>query len=500
MIFYINYKEKKSLCQNKNNIFTKRFLLTQTIHYGTLITSKIIGFKPFFVLKKYFFKFLVSIFTGLIYVKRFFITVSKSLSKPFSIIGLFLIKNFFIRVYKIYLIIYKIIASIITPLKQWAFAPLTGSGMIYIVLSIIVFTVLFDNINAQETRQDETSIEFRNNILFKLTSDTTNELIEERGSNTQQKSIYSYIEDATSKPYVSRQDTINELLAQKKEYVTITTEETLVKPSIASTQTNLKLRNKIEEYIILPGDTIGGIAEKFGLSIQTILWANNLTVKSYIKPAQKLIIPPANGLIYQIKKNDTLATIAKTYKSDLEQIISFNKLADSKDIQIGQTILLPGGQKPTPVISTIPKKTTSQKNPATVYEKATPQYSSSTSTSQLLWPTDMRIITQYYSWRHTGLDIDGTYQTRNYASEDGVVITAQGGWNGGYGLYIVIDHGNGLQTLYAHNSKLFVAVGDTVKRGQVIGMVGSTGQSTGTHIHYEVRVNGRRVNPLQYIK
>ena len=106
------------------------------------------------------------------------------------------------------------------------------------------------------------------------------------------------------------------------------------------------------------------------------------------------------------------------------------------------------------------------------------------------------MITQYYGWRHTGLDIDGHYDSPIYASHDGTVTTA--GWNsGGYGLQILVS-GDGFTTRYAHSSKMFVKVGDTVKKGDVIAMVGTTGRSTGTHLHYEVYVNGSRVNPLSY--
>jgi murein DD-endopeptidase MepM/ murein hydrolase activator NlpD len=119
--------------------------------------------------------------------------------------------------------------------------------------------------------------------------------------------------------------------------------------------------------------------------------------------------------------------------------------------------------------------------------------------TKLLWPTTQHSITQYYGWNHTGVDLDGDYVDAIYASADGVVETA--GWNsGGYGLMIFIDHQNGMKTRYAHASKMFVKAGDRVKKGQVIAMVGTTGRSTGTHLHYEVYLNGKRQNPLKYIK
>jgi murein DD-endopeptidase MepM/ murein hydrolase activator NlpD len=118
----------------------------------------------------------------------------------------------------------------------------------------------------------------------------------------------------------------------------------------------------------------------------------------------------------------------------------------------------------------------------------------------MIWPTPGRRITQYYSWSHQGLDIGDKIGTPLYAADDGVVIIAQGGWNGGYGNTILLDHGGGKRTRYGHASKLFVKVGDEVKKGETIAAMGSTGRSTGPHLHFEVLVNGTRYNPLNYIK
>lgn len=451
------------------------------------------------MVKKFGLKFIVTILTSFIYIKRFFVYIGKKLLLPTRFIYRLFAGTIFLPVYKTYVLIYKNLQKLFSPIKQWAFAPLGGKYVIYVVVVLISFTVLFDNINAQETRIDETSLELQNNIIYKLTADEDLELIEEKRTETPVSQRFTYLDDTFTKPYLSRQDTIDALLENNVDPIELVQGDTLIKPSISATQTNLKLRDQVITYTVLSGDTLGGIAQKFGLNIQSILWANNLTLRSYIKPGQSLTIPPVNGMIYKIKRNDTLSKIASTYKADVDKIIEFNNLIDATDIQVGQSVMLPDAEKPAPVVRrTAPPKRTAPI--PTVYEKTSPTYSNSTSTSKLLWPTDMRVITQYYSWRHTGLDIDGTYQTRNYASESGTVIKAQGGWNGGYGLYVIIDHGGGLQTLYAHNSKLFVKVGDRVQRGQVIGMVGSTGRSTGTHIHYEVRLNGKRVNPLHYIR
>ena len=159
--------------------------------------------------------------------------------------------------------------------------------------------------------------------------------------------------------------------------------------------------------------------------------------------------------------------------------------------------MIPGGTPPAIVPTvTIARTRPTETVPVNIPK---PANASATGGATLLWPTPGHVITQYYGWRHTGLDVDGTLASPLYASESGTVTIA--GWHsGGYGLQVMIKHDNGMVTRYAHASKLFVKVGDRVTRGQTIAMMGSTGRSTGSHLHYEVYVNGRRQNPLSYIR
>jgi murein DD-endopeptidase MepM/ murein hydrolase activator NlpD len=124
--------------------------------------------------------------------------------------------------------------------------------------------------------------------------------------------------------------------------------------------------------------------------------------------------------------------------------------------------------------------------------------------SGFVWPTAVHLVTQYFTWQHHGIDIaGGSFSTPNYAAKAGVVEKAQCGWNSGYGCEIIINHGGGIKTLYGHNSKLLVSVGDKVVAGQTIGMMGNTGNvrgRTGIHLHFEVLVNGARTNPFQFVK
>ncbi len=284
-------------------------------------------------------------------------------------------------------------------------------------------------------------------------------------------------------------------------------------------------RTKTEQYSVQDGDTISTIARRFGVNVGTILWANNLTVRSTIRPGSSLKIPPVSGVLHTIKKGDTLKKIASTYDASEEEINAFNKLSEGATLAIGEEIMIPDGTPPeinTPIA--IRKPAANNIRPdvpiariankaVDVYQELTGQQDSRTKPTDIadaeeedskaktkfLWPTKQRIINQYYGWKHTGLDLEGDYVDPIYASADGVVETA--GWNsGGYGLQIIVNHGNGNKTRYAHASKMYVKVGDTVKRGEVIAMVGTTGRSTGTHLHYEIYIANKRVNPLPYIR
>lgn len=259
-------------------------------------------------------------------------------------------------------------------------------------------------------------------------------------------------------------------------------------------------RNETETYTVQTGDTLGGIAQKFSVTIGTILWSNGRTATQYIRPGDSLRIPPVSGVLAVVKKGDTLSKLAKTYSSDVEKIVEANKLDPEQALAVGTEIILPDGQPP----AAAPVKTIAQNipikgiGPNTFATKPADADASATPSTKLLWPTSWHVITQYYGWNHTGIDLDGDYNSPLYASHDGVVTTA--GWNnGGYGFQIVVE-GAGVKTRYAHASKLFVKAGDTVKRGETIAMMGSTGRSTGTHLHYEVYINGVRTNPLPYIK
>lgn len=257
-------------------------------------------------------------------------------------------------------------------------------------------------------------------------------------------------------------------------------------------------RSEIVYYTVQKGDTVSTIARRFDVTINTILWANNLGSYSLIRPGDSLLILPDSGILHTVKSGDTISRIARTYDVEEEKILSSNQLGST--LRIGEKIMIPGGRKITVAAATPAPAASSNSSGIGIIRDLVkaPASTVADSGAKMAWPTDGARITQYYSWRHTGLDIANKTGTPLYAAEAGTVISS--GWNNGYGYNVLIDHGDGRQTRYAHASKLFVEKGDSVSRGENIAAMGSTGWSTGPHIHFEVIINGKKQNPLNYIK
>lgn len=251
---------------------------------------------------------------------------------------------------------------------------------------------------------------------------------------------------------------------------------------------------RISTYTVREGDSLSAIADMFGVSMNTILWANNLANKSAVHPGMTLIILPVSGVRHTVASGDTLASLAKKYGSDAEEIASYNGMSSVDDLVKGATVIIPGGE-----LAAAPAKTTTKaKTTATATSKikqggsmgavnATGNTSDGSFSSSFANPAPAGRLSQgIHGWN--GVDIAAPQGSPIYAAAGGTVIVSRvGGWNGGYGNYVVIDHGNGVQTLYAHMSTDAVSVGETVSRGQNIGTVGNTGQATGYHLHFEVR-------------
>ena len=242
----------------------------------------------------------------------------------------------------------------------------------------------------------------------------------------------------------------------------------------------------ISVYVVREGDTLGKIAKLFDVSSNTIMWANDIPRGASLKVGQVLTILPVTGIKYTIKKGDTLSSIAKKYGGDADEIASFNGI-DNASLAIGEEIIIPDGEVAVPVPSSgKPGTTAPARNvgPAGTGEQI----------GYYLRPIVGGKKTQGIHG-YNGVDIGAPRGTPIVASAEGDVIVAKdGGWNGGYGSYVVIQHGNGSQTLYSHASSVIVYAGEHVVRGQVIAYVGATGKVTGPHLHFEIR-NGIR-NPF----
>ena len=250
-----------------------------------------------------------------------------------------------------------------------------------------------------------------------------------------------------------------------------------------------KPRDKVIEYEVKSGDTVSSIAQEYGVSEETVLWANDLSAKSQIKENQELDILPVSGVVARVESGDTIYSVAKKYRANAQAIIDFpfNDIGDDFQLLTGQTLIVPDGAPP---------------------EKAKPaptQYLAKENipvadlgSARFIWPASGD-LSQYFSWYHPALDISNLGGGPIRASDSGTVTVA--GWPdaSGYGNRVIIDHGNGYTTLYAHLSAVYVKSGQKISKGEVVGAMGSTGRSSGTHLHIEIRKDGVALNPLSLL-
>ncbi len=238
-----------------------------------------------------------------------------------------------------------------------------------------------------------------------------------------------------------------------------------------------KNTGEISVYVVRPGDSLSQIAEMFNVTSNTILWANDLDRATDIQPGDTLVILPVAGVRHVVKKGDTIESIAKKYEGDIEEILSYNQLDSADELSIGATLVIPGGALHSAAVKTS----------ATPVKSSASTNNANAASSNLSHPAPGAIKTQGIHG-YNGVDLAAGFGSNIRAAAAGeVIVSKSSGWNGGYGQYIVIRHSNGIQTLYAHLSRNDVGVGAYVETGDVIGGMGSTGKSTGTHLHFEVR-------------
>ncbi len=244
-------------------------------------------------------------------------------------------------------------------------------------------------------------------------------------------------------------------------------------------------------YTVQSGDTISEIAERHGVSTNTIRWANGIKKDETVRVGQELVLLPITGIQIEVKQGDTISTIAARYSGDAEEIANYNSFSLDESLSVGQKIIIPDGELGAE--ETKEEKKINNKKAEKTSTKTKETVSSSTVAKRkelenyFIRPV-AGVVTQRGHGPYEAWDIANKVGTPVYAMADGVVIISKSsGWNGGYGQYIVIKHGNKTQTLYGHLSENSVSAGQTVKQGQKIGELGNTGRSTGPHLHFEVR-------------
>lgn len=251
-----------------------------------------------------------------------------------------------------------------------------------------------------------------------------------------------------------------------------------------------KPRDRIFEYTVREGDTISTISEEFGVSQETIMWENDLKKNAVLKPGQTLKILPETGVSHKVARGETIYSIAKKYGAEPQAIVDFpfNTFVNDETfaLAVGQTLIIPGG--------TPPKEAPAPSR----FARITPDAGTITASGTFVWPAAGR-LSQGYVWYHKGIDI-ANKAVPSVLAADGGVVEYSGCLGWGYGCHVILNHGNGFKTLYAHFSQLYVSAGQRVARGNTLGKMGSTGRSTGTHLHFEIIQNGVSLNPLDFLR
>lgn len=439
--------------------------------------------------------------------------VLRAIVSPFAKAGRFLLRTIGIPLYRFFFLFKRSSSKLIVPAKHRILYLVSNRFAVHAMIVVVVVLASTVNLTGSQVRAETFG---QNSRLYQLVAQDDSAVVD----------VVAAGEAVQRKPSSYMNDTVVDAnLHLDLNYI----EEDYVTPSVGSAvaaptsqeieKEDVPERETVQEYVIQDGDTLSTIAQKFGLNLSSLLWANDLTLTSVLQPGEALTIPPTDGVLYTVDSGDTLNAIANKYNADSDKIMAFNKLASADDLNIGEELMLPGAEKPssqpsrqTPSSSSVNRIFTSPDTSSGSSSSSSSGSSSansgsasrgssasaSASAGSWIWPTDWRVITQYYGWRHTGIDVDGDYSTDSYAAADGVVIYS--GWRSGYGITVEIDHGNGYVTRYAHHSKNYVSVGDVVSAGQAIAQTGTTGRSTGTHLHFEVIKNGSFQNPLDYVR
>jgi len=422
---------------------------------------------------------------------------------PFAFLGRGFYRYALLPLFRLLLVIRRLLQGIAEPIKNNFISIFARRQAIHGIITVIVMSVSVFNLQSRTVSADT----FGDGSFLQtlINGDTQEEYIQEKvdysDSNSGTSSYLGSSALSVSQLYSNVQDTFEDI------------EEPRVAVLKSSTPTEttefIPSRSKIENYVVQDGDTLWDISKKFGIDVPTLLTSNDLGPKGLIRPGDSLVILPVSGVRHVVKNGDTLTSIAKKYQVEANDISKFNKLSVAAALNVGDSLIVPGGSvetvapkpvaKPKPVtVAVAPRENVAAPIEKLFTEPVKP--AASTASGERVWPSQGHYVTQPFKGKkHTGIDIDGQIGSPNYAMSDGTVEFA--GWSVGYGLSIVINHGNGLWTRYGHNSKIYVKIGDEVKAGQTIALMGSTGKSTGSHLHFEVLSGpGKFLNPLKYVR
>ncbi|MFO7918086.1 MAG: M23 family metallopeptidase [Anaerolineae bacterium] len=267
----------------------------------------------------------------------------------------------------------------------------------------------------------------------------------------------------------------------------------VMRESLPMGEPEQKVRTSVFTYTVQEGDSVLGIAQKFNLEGNSILWANEELAKNadFLRLGQELNILPVDGVYHTVASGETVESIAKKYEVEPSAITDYagNDLEPPYELESGNKLIVPGGVKAPEPQQAAPRQATEQ--------RATAPQDAQKGSGSFAWPMSGRITQKFWSG-HQAIDIGAPRGTAIVAADAGHVVASQNS-NVGYGRMLIIDHGNGYETLYAHLNASSVSLGSSVSKGQVIGHCGTTGYSTGPHLHFEIRQNSVRQNPMVHL-
>jgi murein DD-endopeptidase MepM/ murein hydrolase activator NlpD len=452
-------------------------------------------------LKKYYVKFLLFLLAVLKGVGRILLFLLKSIGIPFVFLWRLFVRRLVFVVYRLLLRARLAASGVLPPVRRTFFAIFGHRYVVHAAVAIIAIFVSTSNLYAQGADLAQSNTQ---SLFYDLLNIPTGDYASPDSGDVNAESQLNDVlaGSATSSMQIAKSSVTD------SEPLTYDQSGVVVPHAVPGTDTGILdqgeekiVISKPTTYTIQEGDTVSGIAKKFGISVNTILWANDMTARSLLKLGHDLTILPVSGVQHSVKKGETLGAIAKMYGTDIDKILSANRVQAASQIRIGESLVIPDGKPPVTEVRRVAPSPPPRLGDIRDVFKPPPEdvAGQEAATGKLAWPTDQHLINQRYWSRHPGLDINGTKANHTYAADDGIVTFS--GWNsGGYGNMVLIDHGNGMITRYGHHTKLYVSVGDHVTKGQLIGEVGSTGHSTGPHLHFEIYVNGKRVNPLSYYR